>query len=54
LRRAGQAGYDTGFVNHYIFALIYPAGLTRNMELMLGVLVLVINVAVYARLAQRP
>ena len=54
LRRAGQAGYTNGFVEHYIFALIYPTGLTRAMQIAIGIVVLVVNVAVYVRLAQRP
>jgi hypothetical protein len=54
LRRAGQAGYDTGFVEHYVFAAIYPAGLTRGMQVTIGIIVLAINAFVYARLAQRP
>ena len=54
LRRAGEAGYSNGFLEHYIFSIIYPTGLTRGMQVALGVLVLMINVAVYARLAQRP
>lgn len=49
LRAAGRAGYDTGFVNHYIMPIIYPAGLTRGLEIAIGVLVLVVNVAVYVR-----
>ena len=51
LRRAGQAGYNTGFVEHYIFAVIYPSGLTRGVQIALGVAVLAINAFVYARLA---
>jgi len=49
LHRAGRAGYSGGFVAHYIFALIYPAGLTRGIEIVLGVIVLVVNVSVYVR-----
>ena len=49
LRRAGEAGYSSGFIEHYIFALIYPDGLTRAMQIGLGLFVLVVNVAVYAR-----
>lgn len=50
LRRAGRAGYDTGFVEHYLFSIIYPAGLTRTHEVAIGALVLTVNVVVYARL----
>ena len=53
LRRAGRAGYENGFVEHYIFALIYPDGLTRTMQIAIGVFVLVVNVFVYARLMSK-
>jgi hypothetical protein len=49
LRRAGESGYSDGFVAHYIFRLIYPAGLTRGLEIAIGVFVLVVNVSVYVR-----
>ena len=45
---AHQQGYAGGFVEHYVFGLIYPDGLTRNVQLALGVAVIVINVLVYA------
>jgi hypothetical protein len=45
---AGQAGYTGGFVEHYIGALVYPAGMTRAVALTAGVSVLVWNLAVYA------
>ena len=50
---AGQQGYGAGFIEHYIIALIYPAGLTPQIQLGLGALVLVINIAVYTRLVRR-
>jgi hypothetical protein len=49
LREAGRAGYSGGFVAHYIMPVIYPPGLTRGMEIVLGVIVLVINISVYVR-----
>jgi Protein of Unknown function (DUF2784) len=49
LRAAGRAGYDTGFVAHYIMPIIYPSGLTRGLEIAIGAFVLVLNAAVYAR-----
>jgi hypothetical protein len=49
LRRAGQAGYSGGFLAHYIFALIYPDGLTRGLEVAIGLVVLAVNVGVYVR-----
>lgn len=49
LRQAGRAGYDEGFVAHYIFSLIYPSGLTRGIEIVLGLVVLAVNLAVYVK-----
>lgn len=47
-RRAGEGGYDGGFVDHYLIPLIYPDGLTRELQWVLGAGVLLVNLAVYA------
>jgi hypothetical protein len=47
-RLAGEQGYTGGFVEHYIVALLYPEGLTRDLQLALGLIVLAVNAAVYA------
>jgi uncharacterized protein DUF2784 len=54
---AGQAGYQGGFIEHYLLPALYPAGLNRGVQLVLGTVVLVVNVAVYTvvlRRARRP
>ncbi len=43
----GSAGYSGGFIEHYILPILYPRGLTRGVQVVLGVLVLLINVAIY-------
>jgi hypothetical protein len=52
-QRAGGAGYAGGFIEHYITAVVYPAGLTRGVQLLLGGLLLALNAAVYWRLLAR-
>ena len=52
-RRGGEAGYEGGFIEHYITAALYPSGLTRQVQLALGLAVLAINGAVYATLLRR-
>jgi Protein of Unknown function (DUF2784) len=47
-RAAGQAGYEGGFIEHYLTAAIYPQGLTPKLQLAFGLAVLVINVVLYA------
>ena len=49
----GQAGYAGGFIDHYLLALLYPAGLTREAQWALGAGVLVVNGAVYSLLLGR-
>lgn len=48
-RRAGASGYESGFIEHYVTALIYPAGLTRGMQAVLGASLLVVNAFLYWR-----
>lgn len=47
-RLAGEQGYSGGFVEHYVFAILYPDGLTREVQVGLGLVVLAVNAAVYA------
>ncbi len=44
---AGQVGYEGGFIEHYIEPLIYIQGMTRTVEIILGVSVVVWNLLVY-------
>jgi hypothetical protein len=52
-RLAGEQGYGGGFVEHYLLAALYPEGLTRGVQLALGLLVIAVNVAIYARVCRR-
>jgi hypothetical protein len=52
-RLGGEAGYTGGFVEHYILPVLYPDGLTPEIEIGLGVLVLVVNAVAYAVLIRR-
>src|SRR4051812_24783987 len=35
-KSAGQAGYEGGFVEHYVLPVIYPPGLTRPTQVAIG------------------
>lgn len=47
---AGANGYSGDFIAHYLLPVIYPANLTRSMQLLLGAVAMAINVAAYASL----
>jgi len=46
-RLGGQEGYAGGFIERYVTAIIYPEGLTREIQIGLGIGVLVLNAGLY-------
>ena len=48
LRRiAGESGYSGGFIEEYLLPIIYPAELTRELQIGLGIGVLAMNLLLY-------
>ena len=45
--RAGETSYAGDFVGQYILPVLYPRGLTRQVQLVLAVMVVVVNLGVY-------
>jgi len=53
---AGQDAYSGGFVEHYLLPILYPDNLTLDVQQVLGTLVILVNLAIYAwvyRIRQR-
>jgi len=50
---AGDAGYAGDFLEHYLLAVIYPEGLTHDVQIILGATVVIVNVAIYALILRR-
>ncbi|MCK4711136.1 MAG: DUF2784 domain-containing protein, partial [Gammaproteobacteria bacterium] len=46
----GSAGYSNSFIEHYLLPVIYPAALTRELQIVLGIMVIVINTLIYVKL----
>lgn len=44
---AAERGYTGDFVDHYITRVMYPAGLTRGMQVAIGIFVISINLLFY-------
>lgn len=49
----GMAGYSTTFIEHYLLPVIYPPGLTRELQIFFGFAVIVINAIAYTLLIRR-
>ena len=45
--KGGEENYQFDFVAHYLLPMLYPQGLTRRSQIVLGALVLVVNGAMY-------
>src|SRR5581483_11317532 len=45
---AGAAGYEGGFLNHYVVPILYPPSLTRPDQWVLAALLLALNLIAYA------
>lgn len=52
-RAAGEEGYEGGFVEHYLLPVLYPERLTPRVQLVLGLLVILVNAAVYGWVLHR-
>jgi hypothetical protein len=50
---AGEAGYSGGFLAHYLMRVLYPPGLTSEIQWVLAGLLMLINVAAYAGYVRR-
>jgi hypothetical protein len=54
LRAAARLeAYAGDFISQYVFPVLYPDGLTRNAQLLIGAVVLAINVCVYSVLLRQ-
>ncbi|MDR9435332.1 MAG: DUF2784 domain-containing protein [Thiohalophilus sp.] len=40
--------YEGGFINHYLIPIIYPPGLTHEMQIMIGIGLIVLNIVIYS------
>jgi hypothetical protein len=51
--QGGESGFPGGFIEHYLIPIVYPAGLTRGIQLALGGFVVAVNLVVYLLLWRR-
>ena len=46
--RAGEDSYSADFIARYLVPALYPQGLTREVQIALGIFVMLINLILYA------
>lgn len=52
-RLGGGNSYGGTFIDRYLVPIVYPQGLTRHTQLLFGLAVLFLNLAIYARFWSR-
>jgi hypothetical protein len=53
LDRSGESTYEGDFIGHYLVSLLYPDGLTRPLQVVLGFLLVLANAGAYGWLLIR-
>ncbi|GMV48545.1 DUF2784 domain-containing protein [Nitrospirales bacterium NOB] len=49
----GASGYETDFIDQYLAPLLYPSALTREVQVLLGAGVVLINALIYGKVWRR-
>jgi hypothetical protein len=49
----GAAGYSGGFIEHYVMPVVYPADLTRGLQIAFATVVVMINGLIYGILCRK-
>ena len=48
LHKANLTTYSEGFIQNYIVPIVYPMNLTKDLQIFLGIGLIVINIVIYA------
>jgi hypothetical protein len=51
--RGGISAYEDGFISHYLLHALYPTGLTRGIQWLLGGIALGANILIYSLVVHR-
>ena len=48
LHKANLTTYSEGFIQNYLVPIVYPMNLTKDLQIYLGIAIIVINIVIYA------
>jgi len=48
LQKANLTTYSEGFIQYYLVPIVYPTNLTKDIQIYLGISLIVINIVIYA------
>ena len=47
LHKANLTAYSEGFIQNYLMPIVYPASLTKDLQIYLGIALIVLNMIIY-------
>ena len=47
LHKANLTTYSEGFIQNYLIPIVYPANLAKDLEIYLGIVLIVVNMIIY-------
>ena len=53
LHKANLTTYSEGFIQNYLMPIVYPANLTKDLEIYLGIALIVVNMIIYGFIISR-
>ena len=48
LHKANLTTYSEGFIQNYLVQIVYPVSLTKDLQIYIGIALIVINIVIYA------
>ncbi len=48
LHKANLITYSGGFIQNYLVPIVYPVNITKDLQIFLGIGIIVINIVIYA------
>ena len=48
LHKSNLTIYSEGFIQNYLVPIVYPMNLTKNLQIYLGIALIVVNIIIYA------
>ena len=48
LQKANLTTYSEGFIQNYLVPIVYPTNLTKDIQIFLGIALILINIVIYA------
>jgi len=53
LHKSNLTTYSEGFIQHYLVSIVYPTNLSKDLQIYLGIAIIVVNMIIYGFIISR-